>query len=193
MPPSNPQSTGCIPIAGPSYGTQPTFDLSALTSPSAAAVPDYLGPSPFRPRFSQARRAGESPCALAARRGSASASPPSGLAVPPRNFALEPNAVCTFGQTMVQSHGLGFFLAPDPKDLWIVSGQTMFQKRPNDGSSHKSFRFPQKKRSLAWGAGTTCSMVPRGKAGRKRRRKCMYLYVKWNSFGLGSLRQRFSH
>jgi len=57
----------------------------------------------------------------------------------------------------------------------------------------ESFRFPQKKRSLAWGAGTTCSMVPRGKAGRKRRRKCMYLYVKWNSFGLGSLRQRFSH
>src|SRR6516164_2381958 len=39
---------------------------------------------------------------------------------------------------MVQSHGLGFFLAPDPKDLWIVSGQTMFQKRPNDGSSHRT-------------------------------------------------------
>ena len=48
VPPSNPQSTGCIPIAGPSCGTQPNSDLPALTSPSAA-VPDYLGPSPFRP------------------------------------------------------------------------------------------------------------------------------------------------
>jgi hypothetical protein len=30
-----------------------------------------------------------------------------------------------------------------------------------------SFRFPQKKRSLAWGAGTTCFVVPREKAGQK--------------------------
>ena len=153
MPPSNPQSTGCIPIAGPSYGTQPTFDLSALTSPSAAAVPDYLGPSPFRPRFSQARRAGESPCALAARRGSASASPPSGLAVPPRNFALEPNAVCTFGQTMVQRGEL--VLLDGSRELTTGQG-------PNDGSktakrwfkSHSSW-LPRKKHRLAWRAGPT--------------------------------------
>ncbi len=32
------------------------------------------------------------------------------------------------------------------------------------------FGSPRKKRSLAWGAGTTCFMVPRQKAGRKRRK-----------------------
>ena len=168
MPPSNPQSTGCIPIAGPSYGTQPTFDLSALTSPSAAAVPDYLGPSPFRPRFSQARRAGESPCALAARRGSASASPPSGLAVPPRNFALEPNAVCTFGQTMVQRGEL--VLLDGSRELTTGQG-------PNDGSKTAKRWFkshlrsgPSKKAALGLASRPHSLLGAPREAGQKRRK-----------------------
>ena len=35
---------------------------------------------------------------------------------------------------------------------------------------NESFRPPQKKRSLAWGAGATCLWVPREKAGPKRRK-----------------------
>jgi hypothetical protein len=38
------------------------------------------------------------------------------------------------------------------------------------GRTANLFRFPQKKRSLAWGAGTTCFIAPREKAGRKRRK-----------------------
>jgi hypothetical protein len=37
-------------------------------------------------------------------------------------------------------------------------------------TANLSSRFPQKKRSLAWGAGTTCFIVPREKAGGKRRK-----------------------
>jgi predicted XRE-type DNA-binding protein len=49
------------------------------------------------------------------------------------NFRL-----CTFGQTMVQTPGSAVWGTSDLKDLRIVSGQTMVQKRPNDGSSHIS-------------------------------------------------------
>lgn len=59
-----------------------------------------------------------------------------------RNFRL-----CTFGQAMVQTPGSAVWGTSDLKDLRIVSGQTMVQKWPNDGSSHIS-RLQERQRQI---------------------------------------------
>jgi DNA-binding CsgD family transcriptional regulator len=58
------------------------------------------------------------------------------------NFRL-----CTFGQAMVQIPGSAVWGTSDLKGLRIVSGQTMVQKRPNDGSSHIS-SLPERERRI---------------------------------------------
>src|SRR5215471_10529537 len=63
---------------------------------------------------------------------------PTPLAPAPKSIVFR-----TFGQTMVQTHGPTLSRKSDRKELQVLCGQTFVQKRPNDGSSHKTslYRF----------------------------------------------------